>query len=259
MKLFFALLAFLICACSNSEWTSVSQSGTSVDCHEDSLSGMLHVDAKGAEIALGTDSEAARANERPQMQVKIDYEFSLAKHEVVCGEFNELMERATGLVLDCANDSLPATNVTYYDAVLFANERSKAEGFDTAYTYVNATFDNEKHCTNLEGFAYHPETNSYRLPTEAEWVLAASLSWNPQNGWIAENSGDRLHKACGRMDPEAKFCDMAGNAMEWVNDWLGNFRDTILENYVGAPDGGSLGQRIVKGSGYHNTLESVNV
>ena len=61
------------------------------------------------------------------------------------------------------------------------------------------------------------------------------------------------------MDPEAIFCDMAGNAMEWVNDWLGNFRDTILENYVGAPDGGSLGLRIVKGGGYHNTLESVNV
>ena len=259
MKLFFALFLFLMCSCSNSEWTSVPQPSSPVGSSEDSLSGMIRVDAKGVKIALGTDSEKARANERPQMQVKFDYTFSLAKHETVCGEFNGLMGRATGLVLDCSNDSLPATNVTYYDAVLFANERSKAEGFDTAYTYVNATFDNEKHCTNLEGFAYHPETNSYRLPTDAEWVLAARLNWNPQYGWIAENSGDRLHKVCGRMDPEAKFCDMAGNAMEWVNDWLGNFRDTILENYVGAPDGGSLGLRIVKGGGYHNTLESVNV
>ena len=259
MKLFFALIAFLICACSNSEWTSVPQPSSPVSCLNDSLSGMIHVDAKGSKILLGTDSENARANERPQMQVKFDYAFSLALHEVVCGEFNALMGRATGLVLNCANDSVPATNVTYYDAVLFANERSKAEGFDTAYAYVKATFDNEKHCTNLEGFAYHPEKNSYRLPTEAEWVLAASLNWNPQYGWTAENSHDQLHKVCRIKDPDAKFCDMVGNAMEWVNDWLGNFRDTILENYAGAPDGGSLGQRIVKGGSYRNTLESVNV
>ena len=257
--LFYVLIGILFIACSNSEWTSVPQSSLSVDCHEDSLSGMLLVDAKAAKIVLGTDSEKARANERPQMQVKFDYAFSLARHEVVCGEFNALMGRATGLVLNCSNDSVPATNVTYYDAVLFANERSKTEGFDTAYTYVNATFDNEKHCTNLEGLAYRPEINSYRLPTEAEWMLAASLNWNPQNGWIAENSDYKLHKVCGKIDSETPFCDMAGNAMEWVNDWLGNFRDTILENYVGAPDGGSLGQRIVKGGSYRNTLESVNM
>lgn len=259
MKLFFVLFALLVYSCSNSEWTSAPQSSSPVACFEDSLLGMIHVDAKGIKILLGTDSEKARANERPQMQVKFDYAFSLAQHEVVCGEFNALMGRATGLVLNCANDSVPATNVTYYDAVLFANERSKAGGFDTAYTYVNATFDNEKHCTNLEGFAYRPEMNSYRLPTEAEWVLAASLNWNPQYGWTAENSQDQLHKVCRKKDPDAKFCDMVGNAMEWVNDWLGNFRDTTLENYVGAPDGGSLGQRIVKGGSYHNTLESVNV
>jgi uncharacterized protein (TIGR02171 family) len=52
---------------------------------------------------------------------------------------------------------------------------------------------------------------------------------------------------------------MAGNAMEWVNDWLGIFRDTTLENYVGAPDGGALGQRIVKGGSYRNTVESIQL
>ena len=120
MRLFiYIAVVLLLCACSNSEWNSEPQLSQTVGCDEDSLSGMMRVDAKGVEVALGTNSENARANERPQMQVKFDYGFSLARHEVICGEFDALMERATGLVLKCANDSLPATNITYYDAVLF--------------------------------------------------------------------------------------------------------------------------------------------
>ncbi len=133
-----------------------------VDFSEDSLSGMIRVKATGATIVLGTTLVEARANERPEMHVKFDYDFSLGRHEVTCGEFNALMKPATGLSLDCESDEIPATNVTYYDAVLFANERSKAEGFDTAYTYMVASFDAEKHCTNLEGFAYRSEDNAFR-------------------------------------------------------------------------------------------------
>lgn len=44
---------------------------------------------------------------------------------------------------DC-DDSLPAVNVTYYDAILYANRRSVEAGFDTAYTYTGATFDGER-------------------------------------------------------------------------------------------------------------------
>lgn len=256
---FYVLICIFFVACSNSENLSFSQQGTSVEISEDSLSGMLRINATGATAILGTNAEEARANERPEMQVKFDYDFSLGVHEVICSEFDALMKPATGLAMNCGQDSLPATNVTYYDAVLFANERSKAEGFDTAYTYTSASFDAEKHCTNLEGFAYRPEANAYRLPTEAEWVLAASQYWNLQNAWTAENSGYKLHQMCSRSDSLTNICDMAGNAMEWVNDWLGKFVDTTLFNYVGAPDGGALGQRIVKGGSYRNAAETVNL
>ncbi|WP_405342466.1 TIGR02171 family lipoprotein [Fibrobacter sp.] len=258
MKLLFTLLAFLICACSNSEGDSASQQTSPVEFSEDSLSGMLRVKATGAVAVLGTNSEEARVNERPAMLVKFYYDFLLGQHEVTCAEFDSLMSFATGLALNCENDEFPAINVTYYDAVLFANERSKAEGFDTAYTYVNATFDNEKHCTNLEGFAYYPEVDAYRLPSEAEWVLVAHQAWNLDSAWTAQNSDYKLHVVCsiGKM---SGLCDMAGNAMEWVNDWLGNFRDTILDNYVGAPDGGALGQRILKGGSFRNALESISL
>ena len=258
-SLLFILLVLLISACSNSEWASIPQQSSSVGFSEDSLSGMLCVKATGAVAVLGTNSEEARASEQPLMQVKFSYDFSLGDHEVTCGEFNSLMKPATGIVLDCESKNFPATNVTYYDAILYANERSKAEGFDTAYTYTSAKFDVEKHCTNLDGFAYHPTVKGFRLPTEAEWILVASQNWNTQNAWTAENSDYKLHDVCSRTDSSAKICDMAGNAMEWVNDWLGNFRDTTLENYVGAPDGGALGQRVVKGGSYRNMSYSITL
>ena len=259
MRLAFCLLiSFLFLACSNSEGVSAGQQSSSIEVSEDSLAGMLHVESVGATVVLGTNFEEAPVNERPEMQVKFDYDFSLGAHEVTCGEFDALMKSATGLVLNCNDEKIPATNVTFYDAVLYANERSKAEGFDTAYTYTSADFDSEKHCTNLEGFAYRSEAHAYRLPTEAEWVLVAAQNWNLQNGWTAENSDYKLHPVCTKADSNA-VCDMAGNAMEWVNDWLGVFRDTTLENYVGAPDGGALGQRIVKGGSYRNTVESIQL
>ena len=248
----------LVTSCSDGP-SSASSDGSKVEFSTDSLSGMMRVNAKQALVTLGTDESSAKSNERPQMKVFIDYDFSMGKHEVTCGEFNSLMKKATGLVLDCSNDSLPATDLTYYDAVLFANARSKAEKFDTAYTYNKASFDADKHCTNLDGFTFHTDVDAYRLPTEAEWTLVAQKYWKPSEAWTADNSDYKSHKVCSKAKSKDGVCDMVGNAMEWVNDWLGNFRDTSLTNYVGAPDGGAMDQRIVKGGSFRNSTESIHI
>ena len=256
MKFLLAILLVLLNACSESDGGSAAGS---MEVVEDSLSGMMRFSVSNAVVTLGTDDATAKSNERPQMRVVLDYGFSLGKHEVTCGEFNDLMKPATGLKLDCDSKDLPATDLTYYDAVLFANERSKAEKFDTAYTYSKAYFDNDKHCTNMEGFAFHPDVDGYRLPTEAEWVLAAMAYWNVSDGWTADNSDYKLHKVCSKVKSDNLVCDVVGNAMEWVNDWLGGFRDTTLTNFVGAPDGGAMGERVVKGGSYRSSPESTNL
>ena len=258
MKNIFALLVcILIIACSNYERIGSSDDELVVFA-EDSLSAMVRVQSTGLVAILGTENVEAKANERPEMSVNFDYDFSMGSHEVTCGEFNALMKPLTGLSLVCTNDSIPVTNVTYYDAVLFANERSKAEKRDTTYTYSEAFFDAEKHCVNLEGFAYRSDVDAYRLPTEAEWIFVASRNWNLQNGWTADNSDYKLHKVCSIASEKNAICDMVGNAMEWVNDWLGPFRDTVVSNYVGAPDGGALGQRVVKGGSFRNTASTIS-
>lgn len=232
---------------------------------EDSLSAdMVRILATGRSAVLG--SENGKSNERPVMTVKFDYDFSIGLHEVTCGEFN-----AMDIVkIPCENDSLPAANVTYYDVVLFANARSAAEKLDSAYSYDTKSLDGEGHCIGLQNFKYLPEAQGYRLPTEAEWTLVASTYWNSEKSWHAENSGYTTHQVCSVPDASLTLnrvhqkknvvpCDMAGNVMEWVNDWLGYFRDTTILNYAGAPDGGSLGERVVKGGSYRNTLNSLSV
>ncbi len=257
MLIILIVLTALFCACTESNH-STSWSGLEVDVTVDSLPGMLRISSQG-ETCMGTNEASAKANERPQMFVELNYEFSIGRHEVQCDEFNALMKKATGLSLNCASEKNPATDLTYYDAVLFANERSKSEGFDTAYTYAGIQFDAEKHCTNLEGYVFHPEKNAYRLPTEAEWNTVAETNWNVSDAWVAENSDYKLHDVCSKSNTEDQVCDLIGNALEWVNDWNGNFRDTTLTNYVGAPDGGALGLRVVKGGSYRNSAAAINL
>ncbi len=249
--MFFSVLQLI--SCSDSDGVSVSLSDL-----PESLPGMEKIKAVNSSVLLGSNEVSAKADERPQMKVVFTYDFLFGKNEVTCGDFNTLMKSATGLSLKCEKNSLPATDVTYYDAVLYANARSKAENLDTVYTYNNASLDNNKHCTNLDGFAFHPEKKGYRMPTEAEWMLVAQSYWNSSEAWIAENSDYKLHEVCSKVKSDVAICDMLGNAMEWVNDWLGNFRDTTLTDYVGAPDGGSLGHRIVKGGSYRSSSESIN-
>lgn len=257
--LFFAGISLI--ACSNSENAFSEGESSQSGFLDDSLAQsreLYFIGANNSSVELGTNSPEANVNERPAMKVKFNYDFYVSRHEITCSEFNSLMKPATGLSVECENKSHPAVNLTYYDAVLFANERSKKEGLDTAYTYLSQSFDAERHCRNLEGFEYHPDVESYRLPTEAEWVLAAKKNWRKDNAWTADNSDYMLHTVCSKSK-SGELCDMMGNAMEWVNDWFGLFRDTTVYNYVGAPDGGALAQRIVKGGSFRNMAETISL
>lgn len=250
-----SLISLLFFACADVNPTS---DYVYLGVSKDKLDGMIRVTAYNATAILGTNDTAAKLEEYPQMKVKVDYSFSMGKHEVTCGEFNKLM-KPQGLKLSCINKNLPATDMTYYDAVLFANEKSKAENFDTVYSYSSKQIDSDGHCTFLEGFYFHTDVDGYRLPTEAEWVVVAGRNWNPRASWNAENSGIQLHEVCTRISDSTDFCDMAGNAMEWVNDWLGFFRDTTIYNYTGSPDGGNMGKRIVKGGSYRQLGSAINL
>jgi len=254
MKQTFSLLLFFFLTVSCTDPSPDSSVEARVDSEH---TGMILVEATGESTTLGTNDAAAASNAKPAMKVKFAYDFSISKSEVTRSEYAALMEKNTSITSDSAD--LPQTNVTYYDAVLYANARSSKEGLDTAYTYTSVTFDSEWNCTNLQGLVFDPSKEAYRLPTEAEWMLAAGEGWNTSSAWTNANSEYHSHPVCTIGENALGLCDMAGNAMEWVNDWLGNLLDSTIMNSVGAPDGGTLGQRVVKGGSYKNDPSNITL
>lgn len=262
-KLFFLIVSvvFVLTACSNSvsefnddndepisqdSSSNISSSSTpkatyssSTDIIPSNLNGMILVSASNKKITIGE-----------KINVVLDYDFYMAETEVTCGDYGGTT---------CQNDSLPVTNVTYFDAVLFANKKSKAEKLDTVYTYTKALFNSQKHCTQLENLTFLNEKFGYRLPTEAEWITAASIAWDAQNSWNSGNSDNKPHKVCNKGKDKGGFCDFAGNVMEWVNDWFTPAADTTLANFIGGAEANGLGERIVKGGSYANDIQAINL
>ena len=261
------ILSLFIISCSNSDSAHPSEQISSGEAdnsfQNDSLSAVVDIEGmnhlEGGSVTIGTNDKNFKANERPAMKVLLDYDFYMGIHEVTCGEYAKIAESAKLETFEnCENDSLPLTDITYYDVILYANAKSKQENRDTVYTYRKAIFDNEKHCINLEGFAFHPDIAGYRLPTEAEWIYTATRAWDPKKGWNKENADFKIHTICSADADSANFCDMAGNVTEWVNDWFGLLHDTTITNYVGAPDGGELGERIIKGGYFAQSASEQN-
>ena len=132
---------------------------------------MLLVEGSKDTVILGTNKNGAKIDESPEMEVLLDYDYWVDVHKVTCGEFKSVIdESVVENRIDCGPDSLPVVNVTFFDAVLFANEKSKTENLDTVYEYSSAEFDKDGHCVSLTGFSFHLDRNGFRLPTEAEWI-----------------------------------------------------------------------------------------
>ena len=194
-----------------------------------------------------------RSNEKVEiaenMYVTLNYDYLIGKHEVTCEEYGD----------KSCSGNIPVVNVTFFDVVLFANSKSKSEKLDTVYTYSSAKYDSQNHCTYLENLETNLDREGYRLPTEAEWIKAASLNWNAKNSWNGSNSENKPHEVCSKQKAESKFCDFEGNVTEWVNDWFAPATKASFNNFIGAATPNGLGERVIKGGNFTNDVQSITL
>ena len=208
--------------------------------------GLAFIKAKDSSFSMGSTSAASQEYESPVQAVRFTHDFFIDRHEITQKEYIALATRMPeiGPGIGGLGDSLPVYNVTWYDAVLYCNQRSRNEGYDTVYSYAGICQDAS--CAwVLENLEIHYDRFGYRLPTEAEWEYAcragtkSDFYWGDaadsavSAAWYYVNSGGRSQPV-GRLLPNAYgLYDMAGNVAEWVNDWLIHYAGSAVTDPAG--------------------------
>jgi formylglycine-generating enzyme required for sulfatase activity len=151
-------------------------------------------------------------------------------------------------------DACPVVNVTWFDAIQFANELSKLERLEPYYRVQG---------TNVEVV----DGLGYRLPTEAEWEYACRAG--TQDEWYFGNESRKLQayawtyydskshpQPVGLKIPnEWGLYDMHGNVWEWCWDW----HDSLYFSFSPPkdPQGPNQGvMKVIRGGSCHQGKSS---
>lgn len=196
-----------------------------------------------ATFRMGSAEKRAEANEGPVHDVKVSA-FVVDRTEVTVAAYRACVERGacappTSGSTHCSwtrdDPALPMNCVTHEEATLFCAAHKK------------------------------------RLPTEAEWELAARGSkaarlypWGdegPDCGRAVSTKGEKTAETCGRDGPlsvsttrgksPSGAADLAGNVAEWVSDFYDHRYAATADGPADDPRGPATGSSfVIRGGGY---------
>ena len=190
------------------------------------INGIEMVVVNGGTFTMGSDDAEALDTERPAHSVTVS-DYFIGKYEVTQALWVAVMgSNPSGFRGD---DNLPVENISWNMAMEFITKLNAITG------------------------------KRYRMPTEAEWELAArealltqkypySGSYNVDEvAWYCDNAENMTHPV-GQKKPNPRgIYDMSGNVFELCYDWFGMYSTAHQTNPIG-PSSGTF--RIIRGGSY---------
>ena len=221
-----------------------------------STTGVELVRVAGGSFEMGNpDASVGDSDERPVHTVTLSA-FYMGKYEVTQAQYRTVMGNNPSSSYG-VGDNYPVYYVSWYDALVFCNKLSIAEGLTPAYRISNSTDPTDWGTVPTTGsnstwnaVTIDNGSTGYRLPTEAQWEYAArGGNGSPGNyiysgsntvgdvAWYSSNSGSKTHEVGTKAPNGLGLYDMSGNVWEWCWDWYASYSSRAQTDPLGASSG----------------------